>query len=110
MKLKTPLKRSVREVLNLVREQEKRQCSEVSPDHHFLVNHHELFELDPLCPICKQEAETVIYLVWDNYSAKNDVWANANLQTHKWPRLLEDFNQLWDKISWVKLILKVQQS
>lgn len=38
--------------------------------------HYRKITSDPLCPICKQEAETVIYLVWDNYSAKNDVWDN----------------------------------
>lgn len=50
------------------------------------------------CPIWKQEKETFTHMI-RNYSVANDVWANSTLITHKWPRTMLDFSQIWDKFS-----------
>lgn len=52
---------------------------------------------DGMCPICFQEEETVIYILW-NCRASNDVWAESGSIFNKWPNFRIDFNHLWEKI------------
>lgn len=52
---------------------------------------------DLACPICLQEEETKIHMMW-SYSATNDIWVATTLSTHKWPKIMGSFTQLWDKV------------
>lgn len=52
-----------------------------------------------LCPLCNQESETTIHLIWIS-SATNDVWISSCLPIHKWSRYMQDFHELWDKINY----------
>lgn len=43
-------------------------------------------------------ARIATHMAW-NCCVANDVWASISLPIHKWPRYIEDFHQLWDKIT-----------
>lgn len=48
------------------------------------------------CPICGQEEETAMHVVWQCPAAR-DVWAVSFKAAQKWPSAEEDFLLLWDK-------------
>lgn len=49
------------------------------------------------CPICSQEAGTLIHMVW-NCAASNHVWVECKSVIQKWPNYMEVFHQMWDKV------------
>lgn len=49
------------------------------------------------CPICSQEAETLIHMVW-NCAASNHVFVECKSMIQKWPNYMEVFHQMWDKV------------
>lgn len=59
--------------------------------------YHQKVTGNELCPICNQEAETVQHLVW-NCGVTNDIWASTSIPTHKWLSLMNNFDQLWEKL------------
>lgn len=49
------------------------------------------------CPICQQEEEFVIHMIW-NCPAAVDVWAKGNSPVSKWKSYEGDVMRLWTKI------------
>lgn len=52
---------------------------------------------DEFCPICNQKVETIQHLVW-NCGVTNDIWASTSVPTHKWSWLMNNLDQLWEKL------------
>lgn len=51
-----------------------------------------------ICPLCEQASKTVKHVLC-NCSATNDIWFFNPLNVQKWPKIMDDLGQQWNKVT-----------
>lgn len=70
-------------------------CSDILPTKELLFRRH--VTLDPLCPICGLESETIGHILWNCPSA-NDVWLECDCQIQNSTSDVNDFIFIFQKL------------